>query len=432
MINLIFLGDAGHGKSTLIGRLLYEVGKVGEGTVARLRRLASEVKDERYYLAYIVDRQLEERRRGHTIDVSSCEPVRIGENVVRMINAPGVRDWMGNAIAGITQADAAVLVVDAHDAEARGLRGLVGLREHLILASAFGVEQVVVAINKMDLVGYEERAYERVRSGLVELMGSLGYKGVEEVPFIPVSALRGDNVIERGKNMPWYSGPTFYEALGSLREPERPVEKPLRLPIHRYFERGSIAAGVVEAGVVSVGDTVMVVPAGAVGEVLSMEMWGRRVEEAYPGDDVGIRIKGVARYHLKRGFVISHPEVAPEVARSFIGRVKVLSPRGLWAGFCPTLYCHQARAPCRVRAILRKVDPSSGSTLEERPGSLAEGEVGDVLLEPLVPKQRGLVIERHGDFPPLARFVLRASVGKELGPITVATGVCLDVEPYGD
>jgi len=166
--------------------------------------------------------------------------------------------------------------------------------------------------------------------------------------------------------------------------------------------------------------------------VLSMEMWGRRVEEAYPGDDVGIRIKGVARYHLKRGFVISHPEVAPEVARSFIGRVKVLSPRGLWAGFCPTLYCHQARAPCRVRAILRKVDPSSGSTLEERPGSLAEGEVGDVLLEPLVPRQRGLVIERHDDFPPLARFVLRASVGKELGPITVATGVCLDVEPYGD
>lgn len=162
-----------------------------------------------------------------------------------------------------------------------------------------------------------------------------------------------------------------------------------------------------------------------------MQAWGRGLDVAYAGDDVGIRIRGVARYHIKKGFVVGHVgDEAPRVARAFVGRVKVLSPRGLWPGFCPLAFCHQAKVPCRVGAILRKVEPGSGDVLEERPKLLREGEVGDVLLEPLVPKQKGLVIEPYDELPQLARFVLRASVGRELGTITVAMGKCLEVEPY--
>ena len=430
LINLVFLGDVDHGKSTLIGRLLYDLGRVGESTIARLRSLASQVKDESYYLAYIIDCQLEERRRGHTIEVASWEPVEMGRNAIRIIDVPGMGEWINNTITGIAQADAAVVVVDAHDVAARGLEQLAELREHLILASAFGIEQLVMAVNKMDLVGYDMGVYELVRAGLLELVKSVGYGDVEGVPFIPISALRGDNVVERSEHMPWYSGPTLYEALGGLREPPRPVDKPLRLPIHRHFQGGNIAVGVVETGVISRGDTIVVVPAGATGKVMSMEAWGRRIERAWPGDDVGVRIRGVARYHIKRGFVISHPETAPKAARSFIGRVRVLGQRGLWPGFCPVVHCHQARAPCRVKAIIRKLDPRTEDVLEEEPDFLAKGEMGDVLLEPLVPKQRGLVIERYGEFPSLGRFALRAGAGRKRGSITVAAGICIDIEPY--
>ena len=430
VINLVFLGDVDHGKSTLVGRLLYDLGKISGATVARLRELASQVRDESYFLAYVVDRQLEERRRGHTIEASSWEPVEAGGKAVKMIDVPGVSDWMNNAISGIAQADAAVVVVDAKDALSRGLASLESLREHLILALAFGIEQLVVAVNKMDLLDYDKSAFERLCDELAAFLKQLGHKDVDSVPFVPISALRGDNVVERSDKMAWYSGPTLYEAIGALKEPTRMIEAPLRLPIYRHFERGNIAVGVVASGVLRVGDAVAIVPAGAGGEVVSVESWGEALDEAYPGEDVGVKIRGVARYHLKKGFVISHPEGAPRPARRLVGRVRVVGPRGLWPGFCPTMYCHQARAPCRVVEVLRKVDPETGRTIEEGPGSLAEGEAGDVLLEPLVPRQKGLVIERHEDLPPLGRFVLRASIGTGRGTLTVAAGTCLDVEPH--
>ena len=431
VINLVFLGNVDHGKSTLIGRLLYDLGRIGDSTIAKLRSLASQVKDESYYLAYIIDYQLEERKRGHTIEVAFWEPIETGKNFIKIIDVPGMSDWINNTITGTAQADAAVVVVDAHDVMARGLGRLVGLREHLILAFIFGVGQLIVAINKMDLVDYDKGVYEHVREGLAKLVRGVGYRDVETMPFVPISALRGDNVVRRSENMPWYSGPTLYEALEELREPPRPVDKPLRLPIHRHFHRGNIAVGVVETGVISKGDMVVVVPAGAVGKVVSMEAWGKRIEKAYPGDDIGVKMKGVARYHIKRGFVIAHPETAPRAVRSFVGRIKVLSSRGIWPGFCPVVHCHQARVACRVKEILRKVDPRSGKTLEEGPSFLAEGEIGDVLLEPLVPKQKGLVIERYREFPSLGRFALRAGMGGgRRGSITIAAGICLDIEPY--
>lgn len=428
IINLVLIGDAGHGKSTLVGRLLSDLGRVGEATLARLRSLASRLGDEGRYLAFIVDKQLEERKRGHTIEVTSCEPLEVGGSLVKLIDVPGIMDWVGNTIAGIAQADAALLVVDAPAALAKDPGGLVGLREHITLAVAFGIEQAIVAVNKMDLVGYEEGAYAEARARLAKLMGGLGLRATA---FIPISALHGDNVVRASENTPWYSGPTLYEALGGLEEPPRPLDRPLRLPIHRHYERGNIAAGVLASGKLSIGDEVVIAPSGGRGEVASMQAWGRGLDVAYAGDDVGIRIRGVARYHIKKGFVVGHVgDEAPRVARAFVGRVKVLSPRGLWPGFCPLAFCHQAKVPCRVGAILRRVEPGSGDVLEEQPKLLREGEVGDVLLEPLVPKQKGLVIEPYDELPQLARFVLRASVGRELGTITVAMGKCLEVEPY--
>ena len=429
VINLVFIGEAGHGKSTLMGRLLYELGEVEEASLERMRRVARELGDEGRFLAYIVDIGLEERRRGHSIEAMPWRPVRIGGKAIKMIDVPGVEAWINNAISGIAQADAAIVVVDVGEALRKGPGELRGLWEHLVLASAFEVGRLVVAINKMDAVGYDEGLFERASRGLRAVLEQAGYEGAEEIPFIPVSALRGDNVVEHSPDMAWYDGPALHEALGALDEPERPLEKPFRLPIYRYYERGNVAAGVVEAGVVCEGDSVLVSPPGAIGQITSMECWGERVARAGPREDVGMRIKGVHRRFLKKGFVVSHPESAPPVAKELVGRVRVLSPRGLWPGFCPIIYCHQARAPCRVEAVLRKLDPRTGDVVEEGPGSLSRGEVGDVLLRPLVPEQRGLVVEAHEHIPALGRFALRASLGSGRGSITVAIGRCLEVRP---
>jgi len=165
VINLVFIGEAGHGKSTLMGRLLYELGEVEEASLERMRRVARELGDEGRFLAYIVDVGLEERRRGHSIEAMPWRPVRIGGKAIKMIDVPGMEAWINNAISGIAQADAAIVVVDVGEVLRKGPGELRGLWEHLVLASAFEVGRLVVAINKMDAVGYDEGLFERASRG---------------------------------------------------------------------------------------------------------------------------------------------------------------------------------------------------------------------------------------------------------------------------
>ena len=431
LVNLVLLGEAGHGKSTLMGRLLYELGEVSEDAVARMMALAKRLGDEGRYLAFLVDTKLEERRQGHTIEASSWRPVDVGPLAIRMIDVPGVLDWVNNTITGVAQADAGLLVVDAREVAEKKPGALEGLREHLALALAFGLEQLIVAVNKMDLVGYEELFFEVAKSAVGQLMEQLGLRPTSGTLFVPISALNGANVLERASQMDWYDGPALYEALQRLKEPKRPVRKPLRMPIYRFFERSNVAAGVVSSGVVAEGDEVIVAPAGARGQVLSLESWGQRLESAGPGLDVGVRLRGVARYQVKKGFVIGHPDEAPRAAERLVARLRILDPEGLWAGFCPIVYCHQARAPCRIEAILNKLDPGTGDVLEEGPRELSFGEVGDVILRPLVPRARGLVVERYDELPAMSRLALRASRGSRRGAFTIAAGICLEVEPHG-
>jgi elongation factor 1-alpha len=407
-VNLVFIGHVDHGKSTLIGRMLVEKGLIPE----------KELKDEAgsFKFAWLMDKEKEERERGLTIDVA-YQKLETAKNYITIIDAPGHRDFVKNMITGASQADAAILVVAADD----GI--MPQTREHAALAFTLGVDQLIVAINKMDLVDYDQRVYEKLKREITTLLEGIGYRNVEKFPFIPVSAFHGEGVSKPSSEMTWYKGPTFDQSLEKLVEPEKPIEKPLRIPVQDVFSItgvGTVPIGRVETGVLKVGDTVVFEPAGVRGEVKSIEMHHESIPRAEPGDNIGFNVRGVPREKLRRGDVVGHPENPPTVAREFTAKVVILTtPTDIAPGFTPLFHCHAAHTPGKITEIHQKIDPKTGGVVEEKPKSLRKGDAGVIQVSLLKP----MVIERAAEVSELSRFAVRH------GGQTIAAGICVDLVP---
>jgi elongation factor 1-alpha len=407
-VNLVFIGHVDHGKSTLIGRLLVELGVISE----------KELSDEAgsFKFAWVMDREKEERERGLTIDVA-YRKLETPRNYITIIDAPGHRDFVKNMITGASQADAAVLVVAADD----GI--MPQTREHAALAFTLGVGQLVVTINKMDLVGYDKATYNKLKDDLVALLGGIGYRDAGEFFYVPISAFHGENITKASTKMPWYQGPTALGALETFTEPEKPIDKPLRIPVQDVFSVtgvGTVPIGRVETGVLKVGDNIVFEPPGKSGEVRSIEMHHEPMQRAVPGDNIGFNVRGVSKADVKRGDVVGHPDKPPTVASEFTAKIIVLAvPTELTPGFVPLFHCHAAHVPGRFEEILQKIDPRTGAVVEEKPKSLRKGDAGLVR----VVLNKPIVIERVSEIPELSRFAVRH------GGQTIAAGMCIDLVP---
>jgi len=285
-----------------------------------------------------------------------------------------------------------------------------------------GINQMIVAVNKMDRVNYDQKKYEEVKQAVSKLLKAVGYK-VDEIPFIPTSAYYGDNVFKKSDKTPWYKGPTIYEAFNLLKPPEKLVNKPLRIPIQDVYSIkgvGTVPVGRVESGVLKVGDKVIFEPPGIVGEVKSIEMHHEPLQEAYPGDNIGFNVRGVSKKDLRRGDVAGHPDNPPTVAKDFTARIIVLQhPTAITVGYTPVVHAHTAQVACRFVELLQKLDPRTGQVVEENPQFLKTGDAAVVKLEPIRP----MVIERVRDIPPLGRFAIR-----DMG-MTIAAGMVIDITP---
>jgi elongation factor 1-alpha len=414
-LNLVTIGHVDHGKSTIVGRLLFETGAIREDELKKLKELATEYKIEGAEYAYIMDREKEERIRGMTIDIMH-RPFETSKYFFTIIDCPGHRDFVKNMITGASQADAALLVVSARPGE--GVQEQT--KEHAYLTRVLGIPQLIVAITKMDLVSWDQKRFEELKNETINLLKPLGFN-VEKIPFIPVSGQLGDNLLKRSQNMPWYKGPILVEALDALEVPKRPVEKPLRIPIQDVYTItgvGTVPVGKVETGVLKVGDTLVFEPSGAKGEVKSIEIHHKSIPEAKPGDNIGFNVRGVSKAEIKRGDVAGHPDNPPTVAKEFIAQIVVLQhPTVITAGYTPVFHCHTASIACRIDELIAKIDPRTGAVIQEHPDFLKNGDVARVRVVPTRP----MVIEKQADFPELARFAIR-----DMG-ITVAAGICLDV-----
>ncbi len=414
-INVAIIGHVDHGKSTLIGRLLYEAGLIPQRIIEEYRKEAEQKGKATFEFAWVMDKLKEERERGVTIDIAHRK-IETKKYMITIVDCPGHRDFIKNMITGASQADAAILVVDV----AEGVQPQT--KEHAILARTLGINQIIVVINKMDRVNYDQKKYEEVKQAVAKLLKGLGYK-VDEIQFIPASAYYGDNVYKRSDKMPWYNGPTVFEAFDLLKPPEKLVDKPLRIPIQDVYSIkgvGTVPVGRVESGVLKVGDKVIFEPPGIVGEVKSIEMHHEPLKEAYPGDNIGFNVRGVSKKDLRRGDVAGHPDNPPTVAKDFTAQIIVLQhPTAITVGYTPVVHAHTAQVACRFVELIKKIDPRTGQVKEENPQFLKTGDAAIVKLEPTRP----MVIERVKDIPPLGRFAVR-----DMG-MTIAAGMVIDVTP---
>jgi len=414
-LNLVFIGHVDSGKSTSVGRVLYETGAISEQVLARLKEEAAKLGKATFEFAYVMDDLKEERERGVTIDVAHRE-FETPKYYCTIIDAPGHRDFVKNMITGTSQADAAVLIISVKD----GIQPQT--KEHAFLAKVLGVPQIAVSLNKMDAVNYSQAEYEKVKAEAEKLLKGIGYD-VSKVKFIPTSAYMGDNITKKSSKMPWYNGPTLIEVIDTFVVPPKPTTKPLRLPIQEVFTitgHGTVPVGRVETGILKSNDQVIVMPSGVKGEVKKIEMHHKELPQAVPGDNIGFNLKNVDKKDIKRGDVVGPVNNPPTVAAEFTAQIVVLNhPTAIAVGYTPVFHIHTAQFAGKVIEILEKKDPKTGQTAQAKPDFIKTGDVAIVRIQPLKP----VVIEKFQDFPPLGRFAIR-----DMGQ-TVAAGVVLDVKP---
>ena len=420
-LNMIVTGHVDNGKSTTMGHFLLDLGIVDERTIAAHAAESEKTgKGDTFKYAWVMDNIKDERERGLTIDLA-FQKFESAKYFFTLIDAPGHRDFIKNMITGASEADCAVLVLSAKEGETDTAVAPGGqAREHAFLLRTLGVNQIIVAVNKMDDSNYSEQVFKAAKDKAEKLVKAVGYK-VENVPIIPVSGWKGDNLVKKSANMPWWTGKTLLESFDDFKLPEKPVGKPLRIPIQDVYTItgvGTVPVGRVETGTVKPGQKIVVMPSGAQGEIKTIETHHTQMESAEAGDNIGFNLRGVDKKDIKRGDVIGTPDYPPNVAKEFRAQIIVIHhPTAIAPGYTPVMHAHTAQVAATLVAFESKINPQTGATEEKDPKFLKAGDSAIVRIRPVRP----LAIETFQDFPELGRFALR-----DMGA-TIAAGVIKDI-----
>ncbi len=417
-INVVFVGHVDHGKSTAIGRLMYDSGMVPEQELQKLKEEAQKHGKVGFEFAFVMDRFKEERERGVTIDLAYKKLVT-QKFQVTIIDAPGHKDFVKNMITGASQADAAFLVV----AVQHGV--MPQTKEHLWLLRTMGVDQIAVLINQMDTVGYDEAKYKKVKDDVSAVLKVVGINP-EKVTFIAASGFKGDNVVKKAAaNMPWYKGPTILEQFDLFTEPQKPTNLPLRMPLQDVYEItgiGTVPVGKIETGTMKIGQKVVILPArsgrGIEGEVKTIEMHHEQMSEAVAGDNIGVNIRGVGKKDIARGDVICDAAKPATIVEEFTAQIAVINhPTVIAKGYTPVFHVHTSQVPCQFIELIEKLDPRTGQVAQKSPDFLKNGDVARVKIKPM----GNLVLETQKVNPHMARFAIRDAGA------TVAAGICIEL-----
>ncbi len=389
-LRVVIVGHVDHGKSTLVGRLFHDTGMLPEGKFEAIEEMCRR-RGMPFEWAFLMDSLKAERDQGVTIDTSQIW-FNHGEREYVLIDAPGHREFIRNMVTGASNADAALLLIDAD----QGVRSQ--SRHHGYLLQLLGVRQVAVVVNKMDLIGYDEEKFHAIEQ---EYRNYLEGLGVTPTCVIPISARDGDNIASASDNLAWHKGPTVLGALAGFAPPLGNEDAPLRLPLQDVykFDDRRIFAGRIESGRFKVGDELLFSPSNRTAHVASIEAWNTPapVTQASAGSSVGFTLD--EQIFAERCEVVSHLDNAPVETDVFHVRLFWLSARPLKVGDSVTLKIGPAAVRSTIEQIERVIDVDA---LTDRSAeSIARDEIADIIVR----TTQLVAIDPHQDLPRTGRVV---------------------------
>lgn len=425
-LSLVVVGHVDAGKSTLMGRMLHELGGLSDREHSANERASAKLGKGSFAYAWALDSSEEERARGVTIDVAQDSFVTPHRSFT-LLDAPGHRDFIPNMISGAAQADAAILVVDAAKGGFEAGFGPQGqTREHAILVRSLGVQQVIVAVNKLDAVGYDQIRYDDIVAAVRPFLLHIGFNEAK-LTYVPCGAAVGENLQRRseeaGLSM-WYDGPTLVEALDKLEPPQRQLDAPLRMPVTNVFRAGQTAissgigvSGRLIAGVLSVGDRLSVIPGDESGVVKAIDVDGESAPWAVAGSSVTVFLTGIEMNFINIGSVICPPTALVPMVSSFIAQILVFEPTmPMLAGTALELFHHSSNLSVTLSELIATLDLKTGAILKQKPRVLSRGVTAKVRVTLAQPT-------------PLEPFAVSRDMGRVLLRMhgeTVAAGIVLE------
>ena len=393
-VRIVIVGHVDHGKSTLVGRLLHETGSLPDGKLEMLKAVSAR-RGMPFEWSFLLDALQTERDQGITIDTTQIR-FRTRSRDVVLIDAPGHAEFLRNMITGASQADAAVLIIDALE----GVRDQT--RRHGYLLHLLGVKQVAVVVNKMDRVDFSAERFQSISD---EISAHLVGLGVTPTAVIPISARDGDGVNDRTSNIAWYTGPTVVEALDALT-PAKPLDQlPLRLPVQAItkFDDRRIVAGRVESGHLAAGDEIVIMPAGKIAVIKSVEGWPVTPLKGTFGAGRSVGITLDRELFLERGDIIAHTGATPRDTRRLRARIFWLHDAPLAVGQSILVRLGTKETRASVVAIEKAVDPGELSGVSA--ASIARNHVGEIDIALAQP----LAADTYTDNPKIGRLVIEVA-----------------------
>ncbi|XP_077358035.1 eukaryotic peptide chain release factor GTP-binding subunit ERF3A [Festucalex cinctus] len=425
-VNVVFIGHVDAGKSTIGGQIMYLTGMVEKRTLEKYEREAKEKNRETWYLSWALDTNQEERDKGKTVEVGRAY-FETEKKHFTILDAPGHKSFVPNMIGGASQADLAVLVISARKGEFEtGFEKGGQTREHAMLAKTAGVKHLIVLVNKMDdpTVNWSLDRYEECKEKLVPFLKKVGFNPKKDIYFMPCSGLTGANLKEPVAECPWYTGLPFIPHLDSLPNFTRSFQGPVRLPIvDKYKDMGTVILGKLESGTISKAQQLVMMPNRHIVEVLSLLSDEVETDDAGPGENLKMRLKGIEEEEILPGFILCSPDNLCHTGRTFDAQIVIIEHKSIICpGYNAVLHLHTCIEEVQISALICMVDKKTGEKSKMRPRFVKQDQVCIARF-----RAAGVIcMETFKDFPQMGRFTLRDE-GK-----TIAIGKVLKLVPEKD
>jgi sulfate adenylyltransferase subunit 1 len=390
-LKFVIVGHVDHGKSTLIGRLLYDTGSISEEKIEEIKNICDSLGKE-FEFSYIMDHLEEERDQGITIDTTQTF-FNTEKREYVIIDAPGHVEFIKNMISGASQADAAILIIDAEE----------GVKEqtkrHAYILGMLGLSQIIVVINKMDIIGYNQKRFEEVKDEILQFLDNIN---INPSYIIPISARKGDFIVNKTNTMKWYSGNTLLEVLSTFRIKENVNNKPVRFVVQDIYNFDKrIVVGRVESGIIRKCDKIKVLPSGEETKIKSIEEFLKDTTEAEAGKSIGITIED--KLFIDRGNVIIKcdqeiPKLTNKINANifWMDNIPYKKNESLW------FRCATQEISCEIEQINKVINSSTLELIAENTDQIKNREVANVIIKTHKP----IIVENFNTIEELGRFVL--------------------------